>query len=156
MARQKVACAGLTTLRAEFGTARARLPARSRGKKPCERKPLSPGGGAFYFAIRTWGCDRKVPSFAIAVARSALGLFGADRKPPNAGHWAVEGAHRGCRYARGLISSRPWPKQRVRGHWRLACSRLLGSAAVAVDDGRVAATLRRPDRLEAAIHLFGP
>lgn len=156
MARQKVACAGLTTLRAQFGTARARLPARTRGKKACERKPLSPGGGAFYFAIRAWGCDRKAPSLAIAVARSTLGPLGAERKPSTAGPWAMKGSRRRGRYARRMISSEPWPKRRTRGRWHLACGRLLGAAVVVVDDGRGAAVLRRPDRLEAAIHLLGP
>lgn len=107
MARQKASCAGLAALQAEFGTARARFPARSQGKKPCERKPSGLGGRALGLAVRAWGCDRKVLSFAVAIARSALGLLGADRKPSNVGRWAVEGAHRRFRYARGLISSRP-------------------------------------------------
>lgn len=89
MARQKASCAGLATSRAEFRAARARFPARSQGKKLCERKPPSLGGGAFGLAVGAWGCDRKVPSFAIAVARSALGLLGADREPSNAGRWAM-------------------------------------------------------------------
>lgn len=154
MARQKASCAGLATLRAEFGAARARFPARSQGKKPCERKPSSLGGRAFGVAVRAWGCDRKVPSFAIAVARWALGLLRADRKPSNAGRLAVKGARRRRSYVRGTISSKPWPKQR--GHWRLACRRLLGAAAVAVDGGRGAAVLRRSNRLEAAVHLLSP
>jgi len=53
------------------------------------------------------------------------------------------------RYAQGMISSKPWQKSPTRGHWRLACGRLLGAAGVAVDDGRGAAALRRLDRLEA-------
>jgi hypothetical protein len=91
---------------------------RAQGSQPgrkAKAQAFEPRGRALGLAVRAWGCDRTVLSFAIAVARSALGLLGAYRKPPNAGHWAVEGAHRRFRYARGLISSRPWPKQRRAG-----------------------------------------